>query len=136
MLLIVAKACLVALSVLGFGWNARFRGNSLVSLTLSLIFMLQDWDQINVDFFSNKKDENIPLPEFRLNILWMEKNLAVAIDQVYSRVSVVRDARRRRERVNPQPASMCPTASCSSERLRPQHMQGSRPFAPTAPHHL
>ncbi|GIL53154.1 hypothetical protein Vafri_8830 [Volvox africanus] len=48
----------------------------------------QDWDQINVDFFSNKKDENIPLPEFRLNVLWTEKNLAVAIDQVYSRGQV------------------------------------------------
>lgn len=40
-----------------------------------------------MDFFSNKKDENIPLPEYRLNVLWTDKNLAVAIDQVYSRVS-------------------------------------------------
>ena len=48
---------------------------------------LQDWDQINIDFFSNKKDENVPLPEYRLNVLWTDKNLAVAIDQVYSRVS-------------------------------------------------
>ncbi|PNW86376.1 hypothetical protein CHLRE_02g083950v5 [Chlamydomonas reinhardtii] len=48
----------------------------------------QDWDQINVDFFSNKKDENIPLPEYRLNVLWTDKNLAVAIDQVYSRGQV------------------------------------------------
>jgi hypothetical protein len=48
----------------------------------------QDWDQINIDFFSNKKDENVPLPEYRLNVLWTEKNLAVAIDQVYSRVSM------------------------------------------------
>ncbi|GFR49440.1 hypothetical protein Agub_g11498 [Astrephomene gubernaculifera] len=47
-----------------------------------------DWDQINVDFFSNKKQENIRLPEFRLNVLWTEKNLIVAIDQVYSRGQV------------------------------------------------
>ncbi|PNH11498.1 putative 30S ribosomal protein 3, chloroplastic [Tetrabaena socialis] len=47
-----------------------------------------DWDQINIDFFSNKRDENIPLPEFRLNVLWTDKNLAVAIDQVYSRGQV------------------------------------------------
>ncbi|KAG2494069.1 hypothetical protein HYH03_007712 [Edaphochlamys debaryana] len=48
----------------------------------------QDWDQINIDFFSNKRDENIPLPEYRLNVLWTDKNLAVAIDQVYSRGQV------------------------------------------------
>ncbi len=70
--------------------QVRFRGPAPVSLTFLSTNVLQDWDQINVDFFSNKRDENIPLPEFRLNILWMEKNLAVAIDQVYSRVSIVR----------------------------------------------
>lgn len=48
----------------------------------------EDWDQINIDFFSNKKDENVPLPEYRLNVLWTDKNLAVAIDQVYSRGQV------------------------------------------------
>lgn len=48
----------------------------------------EDWDQINTDFFSNKRDETIPLPEYRLNVLWTEKNLAVAIDQVYSRGQV------------------------------------------------
>lgn len=52
----------------------------------SRLDQLQDWDQINTDFFSNKRDETIPLPEYRLNVLWTEKNLAVAIDQVYSRV--------------------------------------------------
>lgn len=40
-----------------------------------------------MDFFTNKKDSSIALPEFKLNILWMEKNIAVAVDQVYSRVS-------------------------------------------------
>ncbi|KXZ53628.1 hypothetical protein GPECTOR_6g545 [Gonium pectorale] len=47
-----------------------------------------DWDQINTDFFSNKKAENIPLPEFRLNLLWNVNTLGIAIDQVYSRGQV------------------------------------------------
>ena len=47
----------------------------------------QDWDTINIDWFTSKKDDKIPLPEFKLTFLWQEKNIAVAVDQVYSRVS-------------------------------------------------
>ncbi len=47
----------------------------------------KDWDTINVDWFTNKKEENIPLPEYKLNFIWTERNIAVAVDQVYSRVS-------------------------------------------------
>lgn len=43
------------------------------------------WDSINIDWFANKKDTSIPLPEYKLNLLWMDKNIAVAVDQVYSR---------------------------------------------------
>lgn len=43
------------------------------------------WDTVNVDFFTTKKDLAIALPAFKLNVLWMEKNIAVAVDQVYSR---------------------------------------------------
>jgi 30S ribosomal protein 3 len=45
----------------------------------------QDWSTLNVEWFSNKKEEKIPLPEYRLSFLWQEKNIAVAVDQVYSR---------------------------------------------------
>lgn len=45
----------------------------------------QDWSTLNVDWFTNKKDENVPLPEYRLTFLWQEKNIGVAVDQVYSR---------------------------------------------------
>ena len=45
----------------------------------------EDWDTINVDWFSNKKEENIPLPEYKLNFIWTERNIAVSVDQVYSR---------------------------------------------------
>ena len=30
----------------------------------------QDWDTINVDWFTNRKEENIPLPEYKLNFIW------------------------------------------------------------------
>lgn len=40
-----------------------------------------------MDWFSNKKEDKTPLPEYKLNFLWQEKNIAVAVDQVYSRVS-------------------------------------------------
>mmetsp|Transcript_5259 Transcript_5259/g.11525 ORF Transcript_5259/g.11525 Transcript_5259/m.11525 type:complete len:320 (-) Transcript_5259:430-1389(-) len=45
----------------------------------------QDWDTINVDWFTNKREDNIPLPEYKLSFLWQEKNIAVSVDQVYSR---------------------------------------------------
>lgn len=48
----------------------------------------EDWDSINVDWFSNKKEDNIPLPEYKLNFIWTERNIAVAVDQVYSRGQV------------------------------------------------
>ena len=31
---------------------------------------MQDWDTINVDWFTNRKEENIPLPEYKLNFIW------------------------------------------------------------------
>lgn len=48
----------------------------------------QDWDNINVDWFSNRQEENIPLPEYKLSFVWTERNIAVAVDQVYSRGQV------------------------------------------------
>ncbi|GAX73130.1 hypothetical protein CEUSTIGMA_g583.t1 [Chlamydomonas eustigma] len=45
----------------------------------------EDWDTINVDWFSNRKEDNIPLPEYKLAFIWTERNIAVAVDQVYSR---------------------------------------------------
>jgi len=45
----------------------------------------EDWDTINVDWFSNRKEDIIPLPEYKLNFIWTERNIAVAVDQVYSR---------------------------------------------------
>lgn len=44
----------------------------------------EDWDTINIDWFSNK-EEGVPLPAFKLNFLWSEKNIAVSVDQVYAR---------------------------------------------------
>jgi len=48
----------------------------------------EDWDTINVDWFSSKREENIPLPEYKLSFVWTERNIAVAVDQVYSRGQV------------------------------------------------
>lgn len=45
----------------------------------------EDWDQTTIDWFSNKKGGDIPLPTFKLNFLWLDKNIAVAVDQVYAR---------------------------------------------------
>jgi 30S ribosomal protein 3 len=48
----------------------------------------EDWDAINIDWFASNKEESVPLPEFRLNLLWSDKNIAIAVDQVYSRGQV------------------------------------------------
>ncbi|KAI8473291.1 MAG: plastid and cyanobacterial ribosomal protein-domain-containing protein [Monoraphidium minutum] len=45
----------------------------------------EDWDQTTIDWFSNKKSGDIPLPTYKLNFLWLDKNIAVAVDQVYAR---------------------------------------------------
>eukprot|EP00879_Flechtneria_rotunda_P000956 GHRR01001089.1.p1 GENE.GHRR01001089.1~~GHRR01001089.1.p1 ORF type:complete len:343 (+),score=148.46 GHRR01001089.1:153-1181(+) len=45
----------------------------------------EDWDATTVEWFTNKAEQEIPLPEYKLNFIWMEKNIAVAVDQVYSR---------------------------------------------------
>lgn len=45
----------------------------------------EDWDDTTVDWFTDREAEGLPLPEFRLNFLWMEKNIAVGVDQVYAR---------------------------------------------------
>lgn len=44
-----------------------------------------DWDQTTIDWFSGKKGGDVPLPAYRLNFLWLDKNIAVAVDQVYAR---------------------------------------------------
>lgn len=45
----------------------------------------EEWDTETIDWFSNKKAEQIPLPEFKLNFLWLRTNIAVGVDQVYAR---------------------------------------------------
>lgn len=45
----------------------------------------QDWDTVDIDWLGNKKVDRVVLPEYKLNILWLEKNIAVAVDQVYGR---------------------------------------------------
>jgi hypothetical protein len=42
----------------------------------------QDWDTTTVEWFSNDKDTDIALPEYRLTFLWLEKTLACGVDQV------------------------------------------------------
>ena len=39
-------------------------------LHLRDVYHVQDWDSINVDWFSNKKEDNIALPEYKLNFIW------------------------------------------------------------------
>jgi hypothetical protein len=43
---------------------------------------LQDWDATTTDWFTNKDEEDTPLPEYKLVFLWMDKNIAVGVDQV------------------------------------------------------
>jgi 30S ribosomal protein 3 len=47
---------------------------------------MQNWSDTNVDWFTSSAEEKISLPDYRLTFLWQEKNIAVAVDQVYSRV--------------------------------------------------
>lgn len=42
----------------------------------------QDWDSTTTDWFTNKEEDDIALPEYKLVFLWFEKNIAVAVDQV------------------------------------------------------
>lgn len=46
-----------------------------------------DWDTMNIEWFSNNKNEATPLPEFRLQFLWTERNIAVSLDQTFARGS-------------------------------------------------
>ena len=49
----------------------------------------QNWDKVNDEWVQmTRKEDSIPLPEYRLNFLWLETNIAVAVDQVFSRVRV------------------------------------------------
>lgn len=43
-----------------------------------------------MDWFTSRKEEKIPLPEYKLSFLWQEKNIAVAVDQVGSLVMIQR----------------------------------------------
>eukprot|EP00967_Tisochrysis_lutea_P014833 scaffold16702_cov20-Tisochrysis_lutea.AAC.1 len=65
---------------------AILRGLSNPSLS-NYVVQLQNWSETNVDWFTSSAEERIALPEYRLTFLWQEKNIAVAVDQVYSRVS-------------------------------------------------
>lgn len=50
-----------------------------------LLYCHQGWAQTRIDWFTQKKNVDIPLPGYRLNLLWLQQNLAVAVDQVYAR---------------------------------------------------
>jgi 30S ribosomal protein 3 len=45
----------------------------------------EDWDTTTVEWFSNDKETDISLPEYRLTFLWLDKTLACGVDQVFSR---------------------------------------------------
>jgi len=45
----------------------------------------QDWQNVKVDWFTDKKTDDLPLPGYKLNFLWLQKNLGVSVDQVYAR---------------------------------------------------
>jgi len=45
----------------------------------------RDWDDSTVEWFTSRRNEDLPLPEFKLSFLWTDKNIAVAVDQVYAR---------------------------------------------------
>jgi hypothetical protein len=49
---------------------------------LLLLLLLQDWDTTTVEWFSNDKETDVALPEYRLTFLWLEKTLACGVDQV------------------------------------------------------
>lgn len=42
----------------------------------------QDWDTTTCEWFSNDKEADIALPEYRLTFLWLDKTLACGVDQV------------------------------------------------------
>jgi len=46
---------------------------------------LQDWDSTTCDWFSSDKETDIPLPEYKLTFLWLERTLGCAVDQVGGR---------------------------------------------------
>jgi len=45
----------------------------------------QDWQNVKVDWFTDRRTDDLPLPGYKLNFLWLQKNLGVAVDQVYAR---------------------------------------------------
>lgn len=44
-----------------------------------------DWDTITVDWLANTREAPVDLPKYRLNFMWLEKNIAFGVDYVYSR---------------------------------------------------
>jgi hypothetical protein len=57
--------------------------------------VLQDWDQTTVEWFSDSKETDIALPEYKLTFLWLDKTLACAVDQVRGGFSCVWEGRNR-----------------------------------------
>jgi hypothetical protein len=49
---------------------------------LCMCLCAQDWDQTTVEWFSDSKETDIALPEYKLTFLWLDKTLACAVDQV------------------------------------------------------
>lgn len=47
-----------------------------------LLLLPQDWDTTTVEWFSNDKETDIALPEYKLTFLWLDKTLACGVDQV------------------------------------------------------
>jgi len=41
---------------------------------------MQDWDTINVDWFTNRKEDNIPLPEYKLNFIWTVRTRMLGVE--------------------------------------------------------
>lgn len=65
--------------------SSRTAPLSVSVVSLPSLLLLQDWDTTTVEWFSNDKETDIALPEYKLTFLWLDKTLACGVDQVFSR---------------------------------------------------
>jgi 30S ribosomal protein 3 len=61
------------------------KGLKLSKEELGQELLPEDWDTTTVEWFSNDKETDIALPEYKLTFLWLDKTLACGVDQVFSR---------------------------------------------------
>jgi len=61
------------------------KGLKLSKEELGQELLPEDWDSTTCEWFSNDKETDTPLPEYKLTFLWLDRTLGCAVDQVFAR---------------------------------------------------